>query len=342
MTAQRKNLDSADVLKFILSILIVATHTSLLDGYITPVARLAVPAFFMISGYFFFSRINTCSSRAEQKLYLKKSIRHNLLLYLFWFVVLIPLTLYVRGYHTMGVLGGLWHLVRDFCFGSTFQSSWYITALITGFTIVLFLSYRLPQSALVIIGVICYIPSLLSSNYEFLISSSETLTALSDSLSQVFLLPCRNFSVGILYIAIGKYLAEKSYEGKTKRYTITFLLAFSALIAEYLLLRHSGVKIEDSDCYIALPFAAYYLCKVFLTLDISCKFSQILRKISTVSYCAHMAVFMVVGKMFKIFSIPDWRNVLVFTLTLLLTWAVGLIIFKLEKIRIFSFLKYSH
>ena len=45
---QRKNLDSADVLKFVLSVLIVATHTSLLDGYITPVARLAVPAFFMI------------------------------------------------------------------------------------------------------------------------------------------------------------------------------------------------------------------------------------------------------------------------------------------------------
>jgi hypothetical protein len=242
----------------------------------------------------------------------------------------------------MGVFSGLWHLLRDFCFGSTFQSSWYITALITGFTIVLFLSYRLPQSALVIIGVIFYIPSLLSSNYEFLISSSETLTALSNSLSQVFLLPCRNFSVAILYIAIGKYLVEKNYEGKTKKYTITFLLAFAALIAEYLLLRHSGVKIEDSDCYIALPFAAYYLCKVFLTLDISCKFSQTLRKISTVSYCAHMAVFMVVGKMFKIFGIPDWRNVFVFTLTLLLTWAVGMIIFKLEKIRIFRFLKYSH
>ena len=342
MTSQRKNLDSADVLKFILSILIVATHTSLLDGYITPVARLAVPAFFMISGYFFFGKINTCRSRTEQKLYLKKSIKHNLMLYLFWFVVLLPLTLYVRGYHTMGVFGGLWHLVRDFCFGSTFQSSWYIIALIIGFTLVLFLSYRLPQSALVIIGIICYIPSLLSSNYEFLLSYSETLTAISESLSQVFLLPCRNFSISILYIAIGKYLVEKNYEGKTKRYTITFLFAFAALIAEYLLLRHSGVKIEDSDCYIALPFASYYLCKVFLTLDISCKFSQILRKISTVSYCAHMAVFMVVGKVFKLVGVSDWRNVLIFTLTLLLTWAVGMTIFKLEKFRIFKFLRYSH
>lgn len=342
MISQRKNLDSADVLKFVLSVLIVATHTSFLEGYLTPLVRLAVPAFFMISGYFFFSRINSCDSKEKKKAYLKKSVIHNLKLYLFWFVILLPLTLYIRKYHTMGIVGGLTHLIRDFLFGSTFQSSWYIIALITGFTIVMFLSYKLPQYALVIIGVILYIPSLLSSNYEFLVESSETLSFISDSLSKVFLLPCRNFSVSILYIAIGKYLAEKNYEGKTKKYTLTFLLAFAALVAEYFMLNFGRVKIEDTDCYIALPFAAYYLCKVFLTLDINCKYAIILRKISTVSYCAHMAVFMVVGKCFKIFEIPDWRNILHFVVTLILTHILSLVLIKLTDYKCFRFLKYSH
>ena len=342
MITQRKNLDAADVLKFVLSILIVSTHTSLFEGYITPLVRLAVPAFFMISGYFFFSKINSCDSIEKQRAYLKKSVSHNLKLYLFWFILLLPLTLYIRHYHTMGIFGGLWHLVRDFLFGSTFQSSWYITALITGFALVLFLSRRLPQHALVIIGVICYIPSLLSSNYEFVITSSDTLQKIGDSLSQVFLLPCRNFSVSILYIVLGKYLAEKNYEGKTKRYTITFLLAFAALVAEYLALRYSGVKITNTDCYIAVPFAAYYLCKVFLTLDISVKHALVFRKISTVSYCAHMAVFMVVGKAFKIFEIPDWQNLLHFAITLILTHVLSLVLIKLTEYKAFRFLKYSH
>ncbi len=342
MALDRKNLDSADVLKYVLSILIVATHTSFLEGYITPLVRLAVPAFFMISGYFFFGKINSCDSKAQQIAYLKKSITHNLKLYLFWFILILPLTLYVRRYHTMGFFGGLSHLIRDFLFGSTFQSSWYITALIIGFALVLFLSYKLPQSALVIIGVICYIPSLLSSNYEFLISSSDALKEIGHNLSHIFLLPCRNFSVSILYIAIGKYLAEKNYEGKTKKYTVTFLLAFSALIAEYLVLRFSGVKIEDTDCYIALPFAAYYLCKVFLTLDITCKHALTLRKISTISYCAHMAVFMVIGKCFKIFEIPDWKNILHFAITLVLTQAFALVVIRLSKCERLRFLKYSH
>lgn len=342
MISQRKNLDSADVLKFLLSILIVATHTSLFEGYITPLVRLAVPAFFMISGYFFFSKVGNCDDKSQQTAYLKKSVTHNLKLYLFWFILLLPLTLYIRHYHTMGIFKGVLHLVRDFLFGSTFQSSWYITALITGFALVLFLSRKLSQTALVIIGVVCYIPSLLSSNYEFLLTSSDALREIGESLSKIFLLPCRNFSVGILYIVLGKYLAEKNYEGKTKKYTITFLLAFAALVAEFLALRFSGVKIEDTDCYIALPFAAYYLCKVFLTLDISCRHSLTMRKISTVSYCAHMAVFMVVGKVFKIFELPDWQNVLHFAITLLLTHILSLVLIKLTEYKTFRFLKYSH
>ena len=342
MISQRKNLDGADVLKFVLSITIVATHTSLFEGYITPLVRLAVPAFFMISGYFFFGRVNSLDSVSLKKAYLKKSVTHNLKLYLFWFILLLPLTLYIRHYHTMGLAGGLVHLVRDFLFGSTFQSSWYIIALITGFAIVLFLSDKISQSALVILGVILYIPSLLSSNYEFLLEYCDGLKIIGESLSAVFLLPCRNFSVSILYIAIGKYLAEKNYEGKTRQYTITFLLAFAALIAEYLMLRYSGVRIKNTDCFIALPFAAYYLCKVFLTLDITCKYSVILRKISTVSYCAHMAVFMVVGKIFKIFEIPDWQNVLHFAFTLILTHILSLVLIKLTDYKVFRFLKYSH
>lgn len=342
MTNTRKNLDAADVLKFVLSILIVATHTSLFEGYLTPLVRLAVPAFFMISGYFFFTRINSLDSKAGQKAYLKKSVTGNLKLYLFWFILLLPLTLYIRHYHTMGVFGGAWHLVRDFLFGSTFQSSWYIIALITGFTLVLFLSYRLPQWALVVIGVVFYIPSLLSSNYEFLLDSFPLLREIGDSLSHIFLLPCRNFSVSILYIAIGKYLAQKNFEGKTRQYSVTFLLAFAGLVVEYLLLRFSGVKIVNTDCYIAVPFAAYYLCKVFLTLDITCKHAIILRKISTVSYCAHMAVFMVIGKLFKIFEIPDWQNILHFAVTLLLTHILSLLLIKLTDYKVFRFLKYSH
>jgi hypothetical protein len=296
----------------------------------------------MISGYFFFGRINACETKEQQTAYLKKSIRHNLKLYFFWFVVLLPLTLYVRGYHTMGTVGGVVHLIRDFLFGSTFQSSWYITALIIGFTLVLFLSRKLPQHALVIIGVICYLPSLLSSNYEFLVSSSPVLQDIGDSLSKVFLLPCRNFSVSILYIVPGKYLAEKNYEGKTKQYTRTFLLAFAGLVAEFLMLKASGVAIEDTDCYIAVPFAAYYLCKVFLTLDVTCKGAVVMRKISTVSYCAHMAVFMVVGKCFKIFELPDWQNILHFVITLALTHALSLVLIRLAENKKLSFLKYSH
>jgi hypothetical protein len=65
-----------------------------------------------------------------------------------------------------------------------------------------------------------------------------------------------------------------------------------------------------------------------------------MRKISTVSYVAHMAVFMVVGKLFKIFALPDWQNVLHFAVTLIVTHILALMIIKLSDCRYFKFLRF--
>jgi hypothetical protein len=55
-----------------------------------------------------------------------------------------------------------------------------------------------------------------------------------------------------------------------------------------------------------------------------------------------MAVFMVVGKAFKIFEIPDWQHILHFAVTLLLTHILSLVLIKLTDYKCFRFLKYSH
>lgn len=57
-TAARRNYDSVDVAKFVLSILVVAIHVRPFDGYAVffrPILRTAVPPFFLISSYFFSS-----------------------------------------------------------------------------------------------------------------------------------------------------------------------------------------------------------------------------------------------------------------------------------------------
>lgn len=62
-TVARRNYDSIDVAKFVLSILVVAIHVRPFDGYAVffrPILRTAVPLFFLISSYFSSITIRIC------------------------------------------------------------------------------------------------------------------------------------------------------------------------------------------------------------------------------------------------------------------------------------------
>lgn len=337
-----KTKHSADILKFIMSVFVVATHTGLLAPHLTPLVRLAVPVFFVLSGYFFFSKVNSLDGFENKKAYLQKSVRHNLQLYAFWFVALSPITFYIRDYFSQGILSGVYNLADDFFLASTFQGSWYIIALAIGLIIVFSLSQKLGNSALIFIGILLYIPALISSNYLFIALSSDTAKELYTAFTDIFLLPCRNFFVGVIYIVLGKILAEKEKNNQTKKDMAMSLVCFALLIAEYLALYFGRVQINNTDCFVMLPLTAFFLCKWVLSLDVRCSFSGVMRKLSAISYCVHMAIFMIVGKFLSILDIQDFGNIIVFALTLIATWAIGLVILKLEKYKAFGFLKYSH
>ena len=109
-----KNNDSLDCLKVILSVLIVILHSHPLGEkyhYIFyPLVRVAVPVFFIISGFLFFNkceRINPIDA-------LKRYVIRNMKLYAFWECVLLPVTIYVRDYFSNGMLNGFYKYVKDF------------------------------------------------------------------------------------------------------------------------------------------------------------------------------------------------------------------------------------
>lgn len=57
-----RHFDSLDLLKFVLSLMVVLIHVNPFPStampYIMPVLRLAVPLFFVISSFFFFRKID--------------------------------------------------------------------------------------------------------------------------------------------------------------------------------------------------------------------------------------------------------------------------------------------
>ncbi len=340
-TVSRKNYDGADLLKYIMSLFVVAMHTEAFGGVIYPLTRIAVPVFFTLSGYFFFLKCK--SDRKATGTYLKARVKRLLLLYLFWFVALLPLTLYIRKYTEYDFPASVLHFAKDLFFGSTFQNSWYITATVIGLVIAALLSLKVGNFGLTVIGLAFYIPALLSSNYNFIIRSSAVATVAYQSISDVFGLFCRNFAVSIVYLVAGKIIAEKdSAKTKISHLIAGTVLSFGLLFAECFAIEKSGVTVHNNDSFIMLVPTAMLLCAIALKSDISIRNSEKLRKISIIIYCLHMPVYMVVGKAFQLLNIPDFGNILIFLFTALITQIGGFIILRLEKSKHLSFLRLSH
>lgn len=152
----KNNIDSFDLSKLILSLLVITIHIPLLSDYLNPIARIAVPLFFMMSSYFFFGKINA-APKQERSNALKQFLLRNIKLYVFWFIVLLPITLYLRNYFADGFLTGLLRFLQDLLFYSTFRASWYITALCISVTIICFLSNKISNRVLLAISFVFFI-----------------------------------------------------------------------------------------------------------------------------------------------------------------------------------------
>ena len=84
-----------DIAKFILSVMVVAIHTSFYPEYLYPWLRLAVPLFFVISGYLFFTK------SGGGKLNLYKFVNRVIVLYIFWTIALLPLIFLYRKWYVL-------------------------------------------------------------------------------------------------------------------------------------------------------------------------------------------------------------------------------------------------
>lgn len=124
-----KQLPGLDVLKFGMALLVVAIHAQLfkeigwLYDFVHPLKYSAVPVFFIVSSYLFFSRGQIGSKELGH--YLKR-LR---LFYLFWFVLLLPVTVGIRKWYSHFDVS---EFLKDLFLGSTFRGSWFVMALLIG------------------------------------------------------------------------------------------------------------------------------------------------------------------------------------------------------------------
>lgn len=338
MKAVRKNYDSIDVAKFVLSIFVVAIHTRPFDTYAVyfrPLLRTAVPLFFLISSYFFFVRHRDYTLLEDRVAHLEKYMSRNLKLYLFWMIVLLVPTIRYRNWFADGILNGAFLWIRAFFTDSTFIASWFIMAAVIATALIVLCSRYVSNRLMLLLSLVPFFACCLMSNYVNTACAQAHMYAFKMSAGFSY----TSFWVALFWVITGKILAESSLSwGLNKR--ILLLLSSVGLIALYVeqaIIVSRGWAVAD-DCYFSLPLFCIPVFLLLLSFDVQVGCTHFLRSASTVTFCLHATLQYILR---GYFGCSVSQNAM-FAIALIVSWGLTFLILKLEKMPHLRWLRYSH
>ena len=294
--AEQSRADNIDILKTICAFLIVCIHVPFsgrVGAYFTTLTRIAVPIFFMITGYFYSDTVARHKEEQQIKKILYLVVEANML-FLIWNIALNVLrreniVAYIRSIFTGKNI--LKFLVLNE--SSLAGHLWYLGAILYVLIIVSLMDKFDCRKILYYLTPVLLIADLVFGKYSLLIFHREFPYIL-----------VRNFlCVGIPYFCIGNLVREKRWSEKWNEKVLQVLIVVFAItsLAERFVLVNAGLN-ATRDHYLSTTFLA--ICLFVYTLKSNWhnrELAAIGREYSTWLYIVHpifIAVFsIVVGKL---------------------------------------------
>ena len=291
-----------DIIKFILSLLVLAIHSALFPMALYPWLRIAVPLFFMMSAYFLFSKLREAPKDNHRSI-LKKFIVRNLQLYLCWFIILLPITIYLRRniWFSNSFFKNVLIILKSLFFGSTFAASWFITATVIGSLIIYFLSKALKNDFIVLLfSVIAFCFVTITSSYKSVIANTFLIVVIDKYIDFFGGLVC-SFPAAIFWIFIGKIFAEEKIEIKsTGLLIILTICSCIALFVEWKFVISLDGSYNNDSYFMLAPLCVLLFICVGKAKPIYWKNSVYFKRASTIIYVTHASLLPIVSKLISI------------------------------------------
>ncbi len=264
----QKGYRGIDLFRLMAAVLVIAIHVSPLEGIwmdgdfvLTRIlARIAVPFFFMASGFFFMEKYG----KRDELVW--NFLRKTGWIY-FWVVLAyLPLNIY-KGY--FGAELTLPVLLKDLCFDGMFYHLWYLPASMAGMLIAWGLVRRFSFKGALLITGILYGIGLLGDSYYGLIYDMPLIRAFYDNLFLMSDYTRNGIFFAPLFLALGmRFHAVMNYGKTKKRYWngVGLVLSLILMVAEGMVLHERNLQRHDS-MYLFLPFAEYFLFGFLCTFD---------------------------------------------------------------------------
>lgn len=239
------------------AMLIVAIHTSPLASFSETadfiltriIARVAVPFFFMTSGFFLISRYS------DQGKELRAFEKKTAVIYGIAMALYVPLNIY-SGYFEMDDL--LPNIIKDIVFDGTLYHLWYLPASMLGAAIAWYSVRKLGFTKAGIFTAGLYIIGLFGDSYYGLSEKSGFFKGFYDLIFQVSDRTRNGVFMAPVFFVMGGALADRGKILPLKKSLCGFGVSFALMLAEALSLRHFALQRHDSMYLFLLP-SMYFL-----------------------------------------------------------------------------------
>lgn len=311
ISTSKKELREIDSIKFLMAIFVVAIHTHPFEGLNDNLfirlwhvmENLAVPYFFITSGFFLFSKFKKEPDKSTHILTMKAYGKRIIMLYLYWTIIFLPITIW--GFLNNGntVFNDFFLFLRGvILIGENYYSwpLWYLLAMIYSLIFICILLYlNRSVKAIFIISICVFIVSILINLTINSENPNHVILLLHEVLKSTFG-SGRLFS-GMLYIMIGGLFANYKLQLPKWIWILFFILGSIFQVFKFPLI--------SSLFFVSLPTVLFYIS---INIDLKIlSYPYFFRKSSTVMYFTHMIIFFLYTLIFKDFQYFGWDAFLV-------------------------------
>ena len=326
-----KSYTGIDLFRLVAAILIITIHTSPLASFTATgdfiltriLARVAVPFFFMTSGFFLISRY----SRDNKKR--KKFVKKTAYIYVLAILIYIPVNIY-NGYFNCGSL--IPNILKDLFFDGTIYHLWYLPASIFGAGIAWYLVKRLDYKKAMLASSALYLIGLFGDSYYGIAEKIPGLNSFYPFVFQVSDYTRNGIFFAPAFFVLGGLTADMPHKNSLRKSGLGFGISLTFLLAEALLLHYLDLQRHDSMYIFLLP-CMYFLFHVILHLQ--GKRLVWIRTLSLCIYIIHPMMIIMVRLLAKVTHLQNWlieNSLLHFGVVCFTSAAVGIAVAALFSI----------
>jgi serine/alanine racemase len=345
----KKQYDCVDLLKFLCAFLVVAKHVAPLSSYSTLLnyglqnwfASIAVPFYFIASGYFLFRK--TTYDNFDETIALAYAGR-IFRLYIIWTVIYFPLTLkFTILDDEKGIVHGLMVWVRNCIFTGSYNHLWYLNATVVATLILTFcLHKKIKIRTILCLSALLYGIGLLGQSYFVFLKPLRNFPTIWQFLKLVgkIIVTTRNgLFEGFFFMGIGMLFAYKPVVMKLKTAIIGFTGSMALFFTEVLCV-HSfkwGLKNTSALYFFFVP-SVIFMFYIATHIELNHKpIYKHLRKLGILIFYLHSFIKPFIEKGLRLLGTEN--SLLQYCGTVLVTIVISECVLKLSSKPRFQWLK---